>query len=147
MASRLHAASSRTRASGATLLTFAGVVTAVVAVMREEPWWYFVTVPAIALAVMLWRNWGGGWAALLGLLIALIPGSYGVWGTSVVYGMWSECANLAVASIVASYPEAICQGDWIARFAPGIALIAVGLSGILLFGVLVVDAHAARPDQ
>jgi hypothetical protein len=125
------------------LTALAAVTTAVVGlgvagIMGADPRLAIGGLLLVGLAVGLWAGWA--WARLSALVvgaIGLLPLVWGVYGLAVVAEEWFQCADgrLAVASIVAtSYPAGWCvTRNWLATFGTGLALVGVGLAGLIVF--------------
>lgn len=91
--------------------------------------------PAVmVVAACVWQGFTWArWAAIVGGLAALLVGAYGVWGTSIVAEHWFACQDGRVASLARSYPADCTLTDWFwfTGFGAGIALIGLGLVGLI----------------
>jgi len=90
--------------------------------------------PALMLvAVGVWQGFAWArWTALVGGLVALLIGAYGAWGTSIVADQFFGCRDDRTASLASSFPPEMCGViDWISDFGAGLALIGVGLVGLI----------------
>ncbi len=81
----------------------------------------------------LWQGFAWArWTAFAGGLIALLIGAYGAWGTSMVAEQLFACEDGRLASLAISFPTGMCgRIDWFSGFGAGLALIGVGLVGLI----------------
>lgn len=93
--------------------------------------------PALMIvAAGVWRGFTWArWTAFMGGVIALFIGAYGAWGTSMVAGQFFACDDGRVASLAISFHNGMCgridRIDWFSGFGAGLALIGVGLVGLV----------------
>ncbi len=65
-------------------------------------------------------------------MIALLIGAHGAWGTSMVAEQFFACDDGRLASLAISFPPGMCgRIDWFSGFGAGLALIGVGLVGLI----------------
>ncbi len=88
------------------------------------------------VAAGVWQGFAWArWTAFVGALIALLIGAYGIWGTSMVAEQFFACPDDRVASLAISFPAGMCgrfdRIDWFSGFGAGLALIGVGLVGLI----------------
>ncbi len=85
------------------------------------------------VAAGVWRGFvWARWTAFVGGLIALLIGAYGAWGTAMVAEQFFSCPDDRVASLATSFPTGMCgRIDWFSGFGAGLALIGVGLVGLI----------------
>jgi len=87
----------------------------------------------MVVAAGVWRGFAWArWTAFAGGLIALLIGAYGAWGTAMVAEQFFACPDGRVASLAMSFPTGMCgRIDWFSGFGAGLALIGVGLVGLI----------------
>jgi hypothetical protein len=123
--------------SAVLLLAAAGMGWLVFAVTRDMGWLWVGPV-ALVVAFGIWR--GVSAARYAGLLLgsaALVPGVYGLWGTSIVLGDWLACDSGRLRAVATSYPSGYCEmANWFERFGTGALLMSVGLVGVVTIAAL-----------
>jgi hypothetical protein len=119
-------------AAAAVLMTVVGVGWLIFAVARDMGWLWVGPV-ALAVAFGVWRGFSPArYAGLLLGAAALLPGAYGLWGTSVVVQDWLACDSGRLRAVATSYPSGYCETvNWLQSFGTGGLLMSVGLVGVV----------------
>ncbi len=120
----------------AVLIGLVGSLLAVAVLRGSES--VVAVIAVLILAAGVWR--GSAWARWAGIpagLAALLPGAYGVWGSAIVLQDWSMCSDGRLASVATSYPAGYCgMVDWPTQIGTGVALISVGIAGLVVIATL-----------
>ncbi len=120
-------------ASSALLIALTGAVAFYVGLVRL-PEGLILGSAIMALAAGVWQGFRWArWTAVAGGLVALLVGAYGVWGTSMVAEQWFACRDRRVAFLATSFPGdcSTTEWFWFTGFGAGLALIGVGLVGLI----------------